>query len=236
MMETIFQNFSQYLNQTSPLAYVVSFLGGVAASFTPCVYPILPILIGVIGGTTSQSRFRGFVLSLTFVLGMALTYSIFGLIAAFTGTIFGRLTIHPFAFLIVGNICLVFALSMLGLFEIQLPGSWGKATTGTAQRGILTVFIMGMSSGMVAAPCTVPVLGVLLTFVAQSQNLIFGFSLLFAFAMGLGILLILLGTFTGLLASLPKSGNWMVRIRQAFGVFLIVVAEFFLIRAGKAMM
>ena len=231
----LFQNFSEYLNQVSPLAYVVSFLGGVGASFTPCIYPIIPILVGVIGSTSVQSRRQGFRLSLAFVLGMAVMYSIFGLLAALTGTLFGRLTTHPVAYLLVGNICLLFALSMLGLFEIQLPGPWGQAGKKGAPQGIGKVFLMGASSGVVAAPCTVPVLGALLAFVAQKQNLLFGFSLLFVFALGLGTLLVILGTFTGLLASLPKSGPWLVRVKQAFGILLMIVAEFFLVQAGKSM-
>jgi len=234
-MENFFQNMSQYLNQTSPLAYLVSFVGGVWASFTPCIYPIIPILIGVIGATSAEDRTRGFMLSVAFVLGMAITYSLLGVAAAATGRIFGQLTNHPVAYLIVGNVCLLFALSMLGLFEIRLPGQWGRAKPGVGRKGVGTVFLMGASSGFVAAPCTVPVLGALLTFVAQTRNLVFGFSLLFTFALGLGLLLVVLGTFTGIVTSLPKSGSWMIRLKQAFGILLIIVAEFFIIKAGKLM-
>lgn len=234
-MESLFQNFSHYLNSVSPFAYLISFLGGVAASFTPCIYPIIPILVGVIGSTGVQSRLEGFRLSLAFVLGMAVTYSVFGLLAALTGTLFGKLTTHPLAYLVVGNVCLLFAFSMLGLFEVHLPGRWGQAGSGGSRKGIGKIFLMGASSGVVAAPCTVPVLGVLLTFVAERQNLLFGFSLLFVFALGLGSLLIVLGTFTGLIASLPKSGPWLERIKQAFGILVIAVAEFFLVQAGKSM-
>lgn len=231
-MQGLFENFSQYLSAKSPLAFLASFLAGVATSFTPCVYPIIPILIGVIGGESAGNRWKGFRLSLAFVVGMALTYSLLGIFAALTGRIFGQLTSHPVAYLIVGNLCLFFALSMLGLFEIQLPGAFGKAVAHD-KRDLATVFLMGASSGIVAAPCTVPVLGVLLTFVAQSRNVPIGFLLLFIFAMGLGTLLILVGTFTGLLASLPKSGNWLVRVKQIFGILLILVAEFFFLRVGN---
>ena len=235
MMENLFHNFSQYLNEISPLAYLVSFAGGVAASLTPCVYPIIPILVGVIGATSAQRRVQGFYLSVAFVLGMALTYALLGLTAALTGRLFGQLTAHPAAYLLVGNICLLFALSMLGFFEIRLPGRWGEAKVGGLSKGIGPVFLMGATSGFVAAPCTVPVLGALLSFVAQRGNVLFGFSLLFVFALGLGLLLILVGTFTGLATSLPKSGPWLVRIKQIFGILLFVVAEFFLIQAGKLM-
>ena len=203
------------------------------ASFTPCVYPLIPILIGVIGSRAGGGRLRGFRVSLAFVSGMAVTYSLLGLAAALTGKLFGQLTTHPVAYLIVGNVCLVFALSMLGVFEIQLPGRWGQARPGTSERGMGTVLLMGASSGVIAAPCTVPVLGVLLTFVAQTRNVAFGFTLLLAFAFGLGTLLILLGTFTGLVTSLPKSGLWLKRMQRVFGILLILMAEFFLIQAGK---
>lgn len=234
-MNELFGHFSEYLKNVSPLAYLVSLLGGIAASLTPCIYPILPILIGVIGAEAAESRTRGFLLSVAFVLGMAFTYATMGLIAAFTGTLFGRLATHAAVSLVVGNICLFFALSMLGLFELKLPGKWGHSRGHVTQRELGTVFVMGAGSGMVAAPCTVPVLGVLLTYVAQTSNLFLGFTLLFTFALGLGLPLVLLGTFTGLLASLPKSGEWLVRIKQAFGVILLFVTEYFLIRAGKAM-
>lgn len=234
-METLFQNFSQYLSEVSPLAYLVAFLGGVWASFTPCIYPIIPILVGVIGATGVKSRLRAFQLSLAFVLGTAVTYSLLGLVAALTGRIFGQLTSHPLAYLLVGNLCLVFALSMLGLFEIRLPGPWGQAGASDKERGAFSVFLMGAGSGVVAAPCTVPVLGALLVFVAQSRNLWFGASLLLTFALGLGILLVLLGTFTGLLTSLPKSGVWLLRLKQLFGILLIGVAEFFILQAGQSM-
>ena len=234
-METFFQNFSQYLQQFSPLAYAVAFLGGIATSFTPCIYPILPILVGVIGTTDGRGRLRGFLLSSAFALGMALTYSALGIFAALTGRIFGELTVHPIGYLMVGNLCLFFALSMLGLFEIRLPGKWGHHGSRKEKKGIGTVFLMGASSGLVAAPCTVPVLGTLLTFVAQTRNAVFGFSLLFIFALGLGFFLVVVGTFEGFLVSLPKSGPWLHRVKQAFGVLLIFAAEYFLVQAGKMM-
>jgi len=234
-METFFQNFSQYLQEFSPLAYIVAFLGGIATSFTPCIYPVLPILVGVIGTTEGRGRLRGFLLSSAFALGMALTYSALGIFSALTGRIFGELTVHPAGYLAVGNLCLLFALSMLGLFEIRLPGKWGHHGSRTGERGAGTVFLMGASSGLVAAPCTVPVLGTLLAFVAQTRNAVFGFSLLFVFALGLGFLLVIVGTFAGFLVSLPKSGPWLHRVKQGFGVLLVLVAEYFLVRAGSMM-
>lgn len=231
-MENLFQNFSEYLTTISPLAFLVAFLGGIGASLTPCVYPIIPILVGTIGSKAAVAKSRGFTLSLFFVLGMAFTYSLLGLFAALTGTLFGIQSQNPWVAFAVGNICLFFGISMLGVFEISLAGQWGKAA-GTKSRNLFDLFFMGASSGLVAAPCTVPVLGVLLAFVATQKNLVFGFSLLFVFALGLGLLLIVLGTFTGLLASLPRSGEWMVRIKKLFGWAMIGVGEYFLLEAGR---
>lgn len=231
----MFENFSSYLAHTSPLAYAVSFLGGVAASFTPCVYPLIPVLVGVIGAEAAERRVKGFWLSLIFVLGMAVTYSLLGVIAALTGQIFGQLTSHPAAHFLVGVLCLFFGLSMLGLFEIRLPGRWGRARLVKKEMELFEVFLMGAGSSLVAAPCTVPVLGVLLTFVAQSRNVIFGFSLLFVFALGLGFLLVIVGSFTGLVASLPRSGPWLLRIKQGFGLVLVGSAVYFFIQAVQRM-
>ncbi len=164
---------------------------------------------------------------------MGLTYAALGLLAALTGTLFGRFAAHAAVSLVVGNICLFFALSMLGLFELKLPGKWGHARGNSARRELGAVFLMGATSGTVAAPCTVPVLGVLLAYVAQTSNLFLGFTLLFTFALGLGLPLVLLGTFTGVVASLPKSGEWLIRIKQVFGLLLLLVAEYFLVQAGR---
>ena len=231
-MESLFQNFNRYLSEISPFAYVVAFLGGFGASLTPCIYPVIPILLGSVGASSAGSKARGFLLSLLFVLGMAFTYAILGLSAALTGTLFGIQSHNPRVLFAVGNLCLVFGISMLGVFEIALPGSWGRASGGKVKT-LAGIFLMGAGSGFVAAPCTVPVLGALLAFVAAEKNLVFGFSLLFVFALGLGFLLIVLGTFTGLLAGLPRSGQWLEHVKKLFGWLLILIGEYFLIQAGR---
>ncbi len=231
-MESLFQNFTIYLENVSPAAYLVSFMGGIGASLTPCIYPIIPILVGVIGASSAKNQTRGFLLSVVFVLGMAATYSVIGILAAVSGKVFGLQAQNPWVLFAVGNFNLFFGLAMLGFFEFRLPGSWGRATGGPP-KNLLAVFLMGAGSGSIAAPCTVPVLGALLTFVATEKNVVFGFSLLFVFALGLGVLLVAVGTFTGLAASLPKSGNWLLRIKQFFGLLMILLAEYFFLQAGK---
>ena len=115
------ENLGEYIKQAPLLAIGVSFVGGVLTSFTPCVYPVIPITIGVIGARGSTSRLHALIVSLTYVLGMALVYAVLGMIAALTGQFFGKVSVHPITNLIVGNICILFALNMFDVFYIPMP-------------------------------------------------------------------------------------------------------------------
>jgi cytochrome c-type biogenesis protein len=209
----------------------VSYAGGVLTSFTPCLYPIIPILLTQVGAQSFGSRINGFLHSITFVLGLAVTYSALGIFASLTGKMFGEIQSSPWAYFAIANIILLFALSMLGLYEIRLPQF--LQPKGRKKKGFLGTLLLGLASGFIAAPCTTPVLGVLLIYVSSKQHIVFGFLLLFFFAIGMGTLPIMLGTSTGLLVSLPKSGKWMVYIKRAMGWAMLVLVEYFLIQAGK---
>ncbi len=232
-MENFIDSLSVYLHGSSILAYVAVYLGGVFISFTPCVYPVAPITIAFIGAHGSGSKVKGLVLSVIYVLGMSVTYASLAAIAAFTGKLFGQIQTNPWTFFIVANICILMGLSMLEVFmlPVRVPGFMTKAKP--EKKGIVGSFFVGAFSGLVMGPCTAPVLAVLLSFVAKSQNIIFGISLLFVFALGMGTLLIILGTFAGLLTSLPKSGMWMTRISHISGWILLAMGEYFLIQAGS---
>lgn len=214
------------LDQGSWLAFVLVFLGGVLASFTPCVYPMIPITISYIGGSAKGNPAKGFVLSLWYVLGIALVYSVLGLMAAATGGAFGQATQTPVFAGVVAAVIGAMALSMAGLFDIQLPSSL-TSKVGGGRTGFLGPLLMGMAMGMIAAPCVGPVLIVLLTWVATSGSLVMGFWLLFTFAMGLGMLFIALGTFSGLLTALPGAGGWMETVKHVFAVVLFALALWF---------
>jgi len=235
MIENFLAGLEGYL-QTAPLtAYLAVFIGGVFVSFTPCVYPIIPITVSYIGATSSGSKGRAFFLSLFYVIGMALTYSILGAVAALTGKLFGQISTSPISFFLVGNLCLLLGLSMLGVFELPIPGFLRTRKTLPKGKGIIVSLFVGMISGMVVGPCTAAPLAVILAYVATEQNLIFGMTLLFVFAFGMGLLLIVLGTFAGLLTSLPKAGAWLDRIKKIFGWILIMIGEYFIIMMGKAL-
>ena len=227
------EQLGEYIEKAPLIAVVLSFAGGLLTSFTPCVYPVIPITVGVIGARQTTSRWQSFAMSFVYVLGMALVYSVLGMTAALSGHFFGEISVHPVTNIIVGNICILFALNMFDVFEIPLPGflTQRKGAAGK-KKGYIGLFIMGATSGSIVAPCTAPVLGTLLAFVSQSQNLFYGFILLFSFSLGLGTLFILIGVFSNIVTALPKSGTWMVTIKRILAALLMVVGEFFLLRAG----
>jgi cytochrome c-type biogenesis protein len=234
MMETVLNGFSLYLKDASILAFPIAYIGGIFISFSPCVYPVAPITIAFIGAHSAGSRWKGLWLSLIYVLGMACTYTVLGGVASLSGRLFGQIQTNPWTYFFLANICLFMGLSLLGVFSPAfttpafLAGLQGREKPG----GAVGSFLVGALSGLVVGPCTAPVLAVLLSYVAARQNAIFGMSLLFVFSLGMGTLLLLLGTFAGLLSSLPRSGPWMVRINRLFGLVLLAMAEYFLINAG----
>jgi len=229
-MDILLSQFDTYLQSSLLASLVIAFLGGVLASLTPCVYPMIPITAGVIGhANVGGSKGRGFVLSLTYVTGMALTYAALGIFAAATGRFFGSINSSPWTFLVVGNVFLLFGLGMLDV--MQLPTFAGKFTN--KRLGIAGIFLAGISSALVAGPCTTPVLGSLLAYTASSQSLIMGGLLLFVFSLGMGALLLGVGTFSSFLASIPRSGAWMVKIKKTMGLLMLAMAQYFFIKAGS---
>lgn len=210
------------------LALLLCFLGGIAASLTPCVYPMIPITISVIGAKAAGGKLKGFILSLFYVLGIAITYSVAGMAAAKTGAIFGTILQNPWVVGTIASVFVLMALAMFGAFELQVPTSLSTKLGGYQGKGVFGVLAMGAITGLVASPCVGPVLVVLLTYVAQTQSMLLGFLLLFTFAVGMGLLFILIGTFSGLLMNLPTSGSWMMAVRNIFGVLMILVAFYYI--------
>jgi cytochrome c-type biogenesis protein len=234
MIESLISGLSAHLQGSVALSFLAVYLGGVLVSFTPCVYPVIPLTIAFIGARGGGSKARGFLLSLIYVAGMALTYTILGAVAALSGKIFGQIQSSPWTYFLIGNLCILMGLSMLDVFTfaVRTPAFITQAQPRNQTRGIAGCFLVGVASGLVMSPCTTPVLAVLLGYAATKQNLFFASSLMFVFAFGMGTLLILVGTFASLLAAIPKSGKWMVRISRAFGWILLGTGEYFLINAG----
>jgi len=224
--------------QNQPLtALVVLFGAGLVTSLSPCVYPMIPITAGILGGTGSTRRSRGRTAMLTgvYVLGLALVYSALGLLAGLTGTLFGTVSSNPWAYFVMGNLLLVFGLALLDVFTVNAPArlaSWAGRIAGNSVGG---VFALGATSGLVAAPCGAPAFAAVLTFVSTTRSAWLGFLYLFVFSLGLTALLIAVGLFSGTLAALPRAGRWTLWIKRAGGVLLLVMAEYYFVRMGTVL-
>lgn len=216
------------------LGFLAAFFGGVVVSFSPCVLPLIPVTLSFIGVEAESSSIKGLLLSLVYVLGLAFTYAILGLVAALTGTLFGRIASHPLSYFIIGNSCIIAGLAFLDVFHFHFPGVriHGKiARTG----GFIPAFLFGIASGLVVGPCTTPVLGTILIYVAHKQNIAYGLSLLFTFALGMGTVLLLAGFFGAEVFHYTHSAVWSKRLKRAAGFILIILGEYFLIKAGRLM-
>jgi thiol:disulfide interchange protein DsbD len=211
------------------LSILFVFLAGFLTSLTPCVYPMLPITIAVLGANKSTSRLDGFVKSLTYVLGMALTYASLGMFAASTGFMFGSLLSNSYFLGFLSILLFLGALSMFDAFEIQTP-AFLRNRIGVSQKSTsyVALFVTGLFSGLMVGPCVGPVLVGILGYVSQTGSLVMGFSLLFSFALGLGSLILVLGTFSDLMDKIPRSGNWMNWVKKLLGLIFLGLIAYFL--------
>ena len=214
----------------SPLDFLIAFGAGVLVSFTPCVYPLIPVTVGYIGSLSAGSRLKGFILSIIYALGIATTYSILGAIASLTGKVFGQIAGTPWPYFVVSLVCIFFGLVFLEVFGMSLPIFSIKKVES---KSVISVYLFGLVSGLVVGPCITPVLATILVYVGTKQNLVYAMFLLFCFAYGLCTVLILAGTFSGILVNLPKSGIWIEKVKKLCGLILIATGIYFLIQTGK---
>jgi len=203
------------------------FLGGLALNLTPCVYPLIPITISYFGGMSVKRKGSPLPSAVAYVLGICLMYSALGVGAALSGRMFGALLAHPVVLVAIAALMVALAASMFGLYEIRLPSALMNMG-GTARTGVLGSLFMGLTMGIVAAPCIGPFVIGLLTYVATLGSPLKGFLLFFALSLGLGLPYLFLGIFSGRIAMLPRSGAWMVGVRKIFGWVLVIMAVYFL--------
>lgn len=209
------------------VSLMVIFLGGLALNLTPCVYPLIPITIGYFGGQSEGSTGRLFLLGLLYMLGMALTYSVVGVVTALSGAMFGTLLQNVYVIIGIAALFVVLALSQFGVYEFKLPDSW-TAAAGGARTGLYGAFFMGLTMGIVAAPCIGPFVLGLVTYVAAKGDPMLGFLMFFVLALGLGLPYLFLVLFSGKIKSLPRSGEWMEGVKHVFGFLLLGMAVYFI--------
>lgn len=209
------------------LSLIFVFLGGLALNLTPCVYPLIPITIGYFGGQAEGKTSRLFLLGILYVLGMALTYSVIGVITSLSGAVFGTLLQNPFVIAGIALLFIVLALSQFGVYEFKFPDKL-VMKAGGAKGGVMGAFFMGLTMGIVAAPCIGPFVLGLVTYVAAKGDPFYGFLMFFVLALGLGFPYLLLALFSGKIKKLPRAGDWMEGVKHIFGFLLLAMAFFFI--------
>lgn len=214
------------------------FVAGVLTSLNPCIYPMIPITAGTLAGVNveGRTRRRTLGLTLTYVSGLALFYALLGMIAGMTGTLFGTIGASFWARLVIGNLLLVFALAMLDVIPVRLPArlsAWAGGLGGGGGGSYPAVFLLGAASGLVAAPCGAPAFAAVLTWVATTRSGVLGFVYLFIFSLGMSALLVVVGLFSGTLSALPRAGVWMSWIKKAAGGVLLLMAQYYFVKAGQ---
>ena len=237
-----FSSLRDTLSGNPALAIPLVFAGGVLTSLTPCIYPMIPITAAIVGGSEAsiqdgeprKARWRPLGLTLTYVVGLAFVYSVLGLFAGLTGTLFGTVSTNPWLYFLMANVLIVAALAMLDVLPVRIPASLlsRASTAGTAGR-YSGALVMGALSGLVAAPCSAPAMAAVLTWVSRTHSAALGFLYLFVFSLGMCPLLVVVGLSSGTLTRLPRAGVWMVWVKRVFALVMLVVAEYYLVKGGQ---
>ncbi len=229
--ETVTEAFAQH---NALLAVLLAFVMGLGLTLTPCVYPLIPVTISLVGATSGRSRLDGLTRSLVYVLGISVTYSAAGVVAAATGGMFGAFLQHPAVYLVLAGLFVLLAGAMFGWYSFYFTSQRLQRLQGRlhGRAGLAGIFLAGLLSGAVATACIAPIVTAILFYVGHQGNLLVGFGMFFALAWGMGTPLIVLGTFTGLLEAMPKSGDWMVTVKHFFGLALLGVAVYFVGQSG----
>lgn len=216
---------NEFSNKGIFLILIIVFFGGLALNLTPCVYPLIPITIGYFANETGKGS--SVLKASMYVLGISITYSVLGTIAALSGSMMGSLLTNPIVLIGIAIVMILLSLSMFGVYEFRLPSGLMNIGGGS-QSGAIGSLIMGLTMGIVAAPCVGPFVIGLLTYVAKSGNPFIGFIMFFVLSLGLGLPYLFLGIFSNKIGNLPKSGEWLNGVRIFFGLVLVGMAIYFI--------
>lgn len=212
--------------EVSLIAVVLTFLGGVVTSLGPCNVATIPLIMGYVGGSASRSRSRSFSLSLAFAFGLAITFMLLGILASLVGGLIGGST--RLWYYLVAGVCFVIGLQMLGVISVPVPLGLGGLREKVGLKGVPGALALGLVSGLVASQCATPVMAAILTYVMAKGTLVYGAVLLFVYALGRGVPVILAGTFTGLFKQIQGLGRWSHSMELASGLIVMAVGFYFL--------
>ena len=213
----------------SPFDFLIAFFAGFLASLTPCVYPLIPISSGYIVGNAQNSKAKALFLSLFYVTGMAITYSLLGILAVLTGSMFGKFSSSPLVNLISGILIFIFGLFMFDLFHFNFSNNLKLPVYKKVN--FAAALLLGLVSGLMISPCLTPILGAILAYLSTTKNIYYGGFLLLSFSYGLGVIFIFVGTFGASLTGLPKSGKWMAVIKKVCAVIIVLTGVYFILSA-----
>jgi cytochrome c-type biogenesis protein len=238
-LAVVLSGISDALQHRPLVAVPLLFAAGLVTSLNPCIYPMIPITAGALAGVNAEGppppRRRRIGLTLTYATGLALFYAVLGLIAGLTGSLFGTIGSSPWARLAIGNLLLVFALALLDVIPVRVPARLSAWVGSLGGGSYPAVFLLGATSGIVAAPCGAPAFAAVLTWVATTRSGVLGFIYLFFFSLGMTAVLVVVGLFSGTLATLPRAGAWMIWIKRAAGAVLLLMAEYYFVKAGQVL-
>jgi cytochrome c-type biogenesis protein len=244
MIEQIQLLLEEAFRQDSFSLYVLMFGGGFIASFTPCMYPVLPLTVGYLGNQAGANRLRVFLLSLSLVTGLAVVYAVLGAVVAAAGGTFGSIMGKGFVLYAIALFYLMMGLFLLDVFRLPNPQFFSRLQAKSANRkGIVGAFLIGGVSGLIVGPCTGPILAVALGSIAltlknvqgaaYALQVVKGGFLLFLFGFGQGALILIAGMFTGFLSRLPKAGAWMEMVKKGFALLIIIASSFLFVFVGQ---
>jgi thiol:disulfide interchange protein DsbD len=210
------------------------YVAGIATSLTPCLYPMIPITLSIVGTSeSSSSRWHRIGLIAVYVVGLAAAYASLGLLAGLTGTMFGSVSTNPWLQFAMANVMLASAAMMADVVPVPIPQRLRERAATAGVGGKITgVLVMGLVSGLVAAPCGAPVMAAILTWVAATRSAVLGFAYLLAFSVGMCSLLVVAALATDTTLRLPRAGPWMLWVKRAFALILLGVAEYYLVQMG----
>jgi thiol:disulfide interchange protein DsbD len=217
--------FTAALAKGPVYAGLAAFASGLLVSMTPCVYPMVAVTVSVFGAREVKNRFEGTLLSASFVAGIIAMFVPLGVVAGLTGSLAGSVLQSPWVVVLISGLFLAMAAAMFGAFELDLPSSLKNKLAEVGGSGYAGAFVLGLACGPIAAPCTGPFLTGILAWITKTQSAGFGALAMAAFALGLGVPFFLVGSFA---VQLPKSGRWMVHVKSALGLILVIVALYFL--------
>lgn len=215
------------------LALALLFGAGVLTSLTPCVYPMIPITAGIISGTAGESAPRSRVVGLTlaYVMGLALLYALAGLIAGLSGQLFGTIASSVWARLLIALMLALFGLAMLDVLPVTAPRRLVRWASGLGGGSYPAVFLLGATSGLVAAPCGAPAFAAVLTWVSTTGSGWMGFAYLFVFSLGMTALLFVVGVSAGAASRLPRAGSWTAWVKKIAGLLMLGMSAYYVYQA-----